>query len=45
MLKSKVIKESRSFYDEFFEKINKLDNSDFENLPKEDFLFEYLYIA
>ena len=36
MLKSKVIKESRSFYDEFFEKINKLDNSDFENLPKED---------
>ena len=36
MLKSKVIKESRSFYDEFFEKINKLDSSDFENLPKED---------
>ena len=36
MLKSKVIKESRSFYDEFFEKINKLGNSDFENLPKED---------
>lgn len=36
MLKSKVIKESRSFYDEFFKKINKLDNSDFENLPKED---------
>ena len=36
MLKSKVIKESRSFYDKFFEKINKLDNSDFENLPKED---------
>lgn len=36
MLKSKVIKKSRSFYNEFFEKINKLDNSDFENLPKED---------
>ena len=36
MLKSKVIKESRSFYNEFFEKINKLDSSDFENLPKED---------
>ena len=36
MLKSKVIKESRSFYDKFFEKINKLDSSDFENLPKED---------
>lgn len=36
MLKSKVIKESRSFYDEFFEKINKLDSSDFENLSKED---------
>ena len=36
MLKSKVIKESRSFYDEFLKKINKLDNSDFENLPKED---------
>jgi TYPE III RESTRICTION-MODIFICATION SYSTEM: METHYLASE len=36
MLKSKVIKESRSFYDEFLKKINRLDNSDFENLPKED---------
>ena len=36
MLKSKVIKESRNFYNEFFKKINKLENNDFENLPKED---------
>lgn len=36
MLKSKVIKESRNFYNEFFKKINKLENNDLENLPKED---------